>query len=697
MAVLGKIRKRVGLLIGFVGVSMILFILGDLVTSNTGLMHRNTDVIGEIRGEKIHYQEFERRLETLTENYKTSSKTENVDQSTQDMLREQTWNMFVNDNILGKEYESLGLSCSPEELYDMCTGRNPNAQVKQAFTDPKTGVFDPNSVVRFLKDLPNREEAIQRQWRTFEDAIKDERIAEKYKNIIKNGLFITTEEAKRNYNEAQRMASIRIIRIDYVPIPDSSVKFDDGDLKNYYSENKNKYKQAETIRKVEYITFDVTPSSDDREQVMTWINAKKLEFAQSTDDKLFVNQNSDTPFDSVYHAKGSTKPEIDSILFSSPVGTIVGPMEDGNSVKLWRLSGEKMVADSVKARHILLKIENNDTARVLAKADSLKNAIKKGSKFEDLAKIYSQDPGSGAKGGDLGWFRAGMMVAPFNDACFNGKKGDMPVVTSQFGVHLIEILDIGTSSKKIQVGIVERKIDPSQKTYDIIYNKAIEFAAKNTSAESFDSSIIKLGLNKRIADNIKENDKNIPGLDQPRELIRWAYSAKKGDLSKIFTIGDKYVIAHLVDIRDKGYLPLESVKDQVTFEIRKQKKAELLVEKFNKAAAANIDAIAQKLNTNVIDAENVTMANNFIVGIGNEPKIIGIVFGNKANTLSKPIIGDNGVFQFFTKSFKEPSPTTDYSAIIKQLGDQHRQQSDYEVFNSLKEKANIEDNRGKFY
>ncbi len=697
MAVLGKIRKRVGLVIGFIGVSLLLFILGDLVTSNKGIMNRNSDVIGEIGGEKVHFQEFEKRVETLTENYKANSKTETIDPNTQEMLREQAWGMFVNDNVLGKQYERLGLSCSAEELYDLCTGKNPNPQVKQAFTDPKTGQFDPNAVIRFLKDLPNREETIQRQWRTFEDAIKAERIGEKYKNLIKNGLFITTEDAKRNYEESQRSASIRTICLYYTPIPDTTAKFEDSDLKAYYNENKNKYKQAETIRKVEYITYDVTPSSEDHEQVMNWINTKKNEFAQSTNDALFVNQNSDTPFDSAFHSKGTLKPEIDSVLFSSPIGTIVGPLEDGNSVKLWRLSADKMISDSVKARHILIKIENNDTIKTLAKADSIKNAIKKGAKFDNLAKIFSQDPGSAVKGGDLGWFRQGMMVPQFNDACFNGKKGDMPIVTSQFGVHLIEILDKGASTKQIQVAVVERKIDPSQKTFDLIYNKANEFASKNISGESFDSSIVKLGLNKHIADNIKENDKNISGLDQPRELVRWVYSAKKGDISKVFTIGDKYVIAHLVDIREKGFLPLESVKDQVTLEVRKQKKAEMLIEKFNKATASNIDAIAKKLNTTTIDADNVTLANNFIPGIGNEPDAVGTIFALKTNQISKPIKGENAVIVVLVKSFKEPAPSKDYSAIIKQLGDQHRSRSDYEVFNALKEKAGIEDNRGKFY
>lgn len=697
MAVIGRIRKRVGLLIGFVGVSMILFILGDLVTSNTGLMHRNTDVIGEIAGTKVHYQDFERKVETLTENYKSNTKNENIDQNTQDMLREQAWGMFVNDNVLTPEYEKIGISCSAEELYDMCVGKNPNAQVKQAFTDPKTGQFDPNAVLRFLKDLPNRDETVQRQWRTFEDAIREERIAEKYKNLIKDGLFASSEEAKRNHEEIFKTKTIRFVRLDYNTIPDSTVKFEDSDLEKYYSDNNSKYKQAENIRKIEYITWDVLPSSDDKEEVKKWIDSKKGEFESSTNDILFVNQNSDTPFDSAFHAKGTLKPELDSVMFNSNIGTIVGPYLDGESMKLAKLAEVKMVSDSVKARHILLKFENGDTAAALAKADSLKNVIKKGGKFDVLAPIFSADPGSAVKGGDLGWFRQGMMVQPFNDACFNGKKGDMAIVTSQFGVHLIEIMDKGVPSKQVQVAIVERKIEPSQKTYDNIYNKAMEFASKNPDAASFESSIVKQGLNKRIADNIRENDKNILGLDQPRELVRWAFTAKKDDISKVFTFGDKYAIARLTEIREKGTLPLDLVKDQVTAEVRKIKKADILIEKFNKAGGATIDEIAQKLNTTATDADNVTFANNYIPGIGNEPAVVGTIYNAKANQITKPIKGDNGVAVVYIVSVKEAPPITDIPGNKKQITDQRKSRSDYEVFNALKEKANIDDNRGRFY
>lgn len=697
MAVIGRIRKRVGLLIGFVGVSMVLFILGDLVSSNQGLLNSNSDVVGEINGETVHYNEFETRVNQMTETYKANTRQENIDANTQDMLREQVWTMLVNENVLGKEYKKIGLSVSADELYDMCTGTNPHPQVKTAFTDPKTQQFDPANVVRFLKDLPNRDETVQRQWKNFEDAIRDERISTKYKDMVKMGMFVTTEEAKRNYVEGQRNATIRFVRLDFNTIPDTAVKVEDTDLRSFYNANQNRYKQPETMRKVEYITFDVTPSQEDQQEAVSFIERKKADFMTATNDMAFVSQYSDSPVDSSFKGKGMLGPALDTVLFNAPIGTVVGPYMEGMSWKVSKLVAEKMISDSVKARHILIKIENNDTASATAKADSLRNAIRKGSKFADLAPVFSSDPGSAIKGGDLGWFRQGMMVTEFNDACFNGKKGDMPIVTTQFGVHLIEIMEKGPASRQIQVATVERKIEPNQKTYDLYYNKATEFISKNNTGEAFDSAIVKQGLNKRIADNIRENDRTIAGLDQPRELVRWAYQAENGDVSKVFTFGDKYVIAHLVSIKEKGILPLEEVREQVKTEAIKLKKAEMLAEKFNNAKGSSIDEIAQKLNTVAMDANMINFGNTFIGGLGNEPRVVGTISAMKKGQLSAPIKGDNSVVVLSVTDITEPAATQDYSANIKQMTDQKNSRSEYEVFNALKEKANIEDNRGKFY
>jgi peptidyl-prolyl cis-trans isomerase D len=291
------------------------------------------------------------------------------------------------------------------------------------------------------------------------------------------------------------------------------------------------------------------------------------------------------------------------------------------------------------------------------------------------------------------------MVGPFNDAAFNGKKGDLLVVTTQFGVHVMEILDKGVPVKQVQVGVIERKVEPSQKTYDVLYQQAMQFAMGANTGEKFDTAVIKQGLNKHIADNIRETDKNISGLEQPRELVRWAYQASKGDVSKVFTFGDKYVVAKLTDIKEKGTLPMDEVMDQVRAGAIKDKKAEMLMDRFNKqaAGASNIDAVGQKLNLPVMAAQNVLFSNGYIEGVGNVQRVVGTIFASKQGQLSKPVKGENEVIVFTVEQFGEPGSQKDYTTYQKQIMDSHSSRSEYETFNALKDKADVVDNLGRFY
>jgi peptidyl-prolyl cis-trans isomerase D len=498
--------------------------------------------------------------------------------------------------------------------------------------------------------------------------------------------------------EKGKLANIRFVQLSYMTVPDSAVKVEDSDLEAYYSAHKKTFEQKEAARKIDYVSFDVVPSAEDRNEVLQWITAKKEEFANAGNDTLFVNQYSDTPFDSSFHAKGTLPAVIDTQLFNAAPGTLIGPYEDGGKFKLSKLTVAAMVPDSVRARHILIKINNNDTAAARSKADSLLRIIRGGMPFEMLAMNNSEDPGSAVKGGDLGWFRKGMMVKPFEEACFNGKVGDMTIVRSQFGYHIIEVTGKGVPSRQVQVATVERAIEPSQKTYDAAYQAAMQFAAAVQGGAAFDSVAAKMGVEKRTAENLRESEKFIAGLDKPREIVRWAYTANLGDLSKVFTVGDKFVIATLVDIREKGFLPLDQVRDQVAAAVRKEKKGELLAEKFKEATgnASNLEAVAQKVGQSVFPAGNISFSNSYIQGMGNEPKVVGQIFAMNQGQLSKPVIGDGGVYVFVVDQLTVPS-TTDEEAARKQLADSRRQRSDYEVFNALKEKANVVDRRGRFY
>lgn len=701
MAIIGKIRERLGLLIVIiVGLAIASFILGDILNPGKSFMGGGRNELAKINGEEITPQEFEHRVEKVVEMFKAQYKDENVDQSMLEMFRDQAWTQLISETVLNEQYEKTGVTVCTEELWDMVQGRFVHPKIKEvpAFQDTIKHQFNPVAAAMYAKRASESEGEQRDQWLAFEEGIRKERLAQKYINLLKHGLYITTHQTKADHAAKNRFAKVKYLLLNYNTMSDSTITVSESEVKSYYKQHENEYKQ-EASRKVDYVTWDVLPSDADRTAAQEDIMKMHDEFAKATNDSEFVVRNADSrSMDNTYHKKGTLSAMIDSVMFSASVGTIVGPYLENEVYKLAKLSDVKTTPDSVKARHILLKVEaGEDTLKVRARADSLKKIIKAKKNFEELAKQLSEDPGSGQKGGDLGWFKEGAMVPPFNDACFNGKKGDMPIVTSQFGVHLIEVLDIGKSSKKVKVAIVDNKIEASTQTDREIYAKANAFASKYNTGELFDKGVISEKLNKRIADNLKENDKTISGLDSPRELVRWAYKAKKDEISKIFQLGNKYVLARLNEIREKGNAPLEQVKEQVEVGAKKDKKAQLLMDKFTANNASTIDELAKKMNLQVQIGEHISFASPVIPGVGKESEIVGNVFALKPNVLSKPLKGNLGVYILMLEQFIEPPAVTDYTAEKKQMQASFQQRADYDAFNALKEKADIIDNRAKFY
>ena len=695
MAVIEKIRGKAGLLIGFVGFSLAAFVLGDFFSAKNGFGGRDTTV-GEINGKKVNVMDFEERVQTQADNYKLQSNTETIDQNTMEQLREQSWNQLVNDMVLKPQYEKLGITCSPKELLDMVQGKNPHPQIKQAFTDPKTGQFNPANVAQFLKNMDNDQTGrTRKQWMLFENAIREERISQKYQNLIKGGIYVSKEEAKEDFMARNKTASVRFVTIPYASIVDSTIEVTDAELKTLYNATMKRYKQ-EASASVEYVTFEVQPSEDDRQAALNEINKLADAFRTAENDSAFVALNSDNPFNPAFNKKGTLPFNIDSVMFSNPVGFVVGPYLENNMFRLAKVSAIKMMPDSVKASHILLKLEGAKKEDVMATADSIKKALQGGADFKALSDKYSTDQGAKAKGGDLGWFQPGMMVPAFNDACFEGKKGDYTLVETQFGLHIVHIVDQGKASRQIRVAYVDKKIEPSSKTYQSVYTKANEFATKNTTAEAFDKAVTDQKLTSMKEPNIMENARQVGPLENSREMVRWAFTGEIGEVSKAFEFGSRFVIAKLVDRREKGYGTVEQVKDQLTAEVRRDKKAAMLMEKMAKAGS-NLDAVATGTGQQVQSAEGVSFASPMMGNSGMEPYVVGYLSAMKAGQTSKPIKGANGVFMVQVVNFTNPTVPADLKEAAAQLRGQIQSRSQYESFNALREKAGIVDKRSKFY
>ncbi|MDQ3050088.1 MAG: SurA N-terminal domain-containing protein [Bacteroidota bacterium] len=711
MAVIGKIRQRAGLLIGIVGFSLIAFILGDLLTSNRSFLAGSDTSVAEIGGKKIEVVDFETRVNQMEENYKLNTGNETVDQATMESLREQAWTELLNDYIMDPQFEKTGIKVSGDELFDMIQGKNPHPQIKEAFKDPNTGEFSPRNVLDFLKNMDNDATGKTRaQWIAFEKFINDERIKEKYNELIKHGLFTNSVEAKKMHEDQGKMASIRFIDFNFSTIADSSVKVEEKELRDYYNSHQNDFKQ-EASRSIEYVTFDVMPSQEDRESALQSIQKLVQPFSESTDDSLFTAVNSDTKSETAFYKKGTLAPVLDTTYFgNAPIGTVTGPYEENNTYKIAKLIDVKFQPDSLKVSHALISYAGAERAapevtrtkeQAQAAADSLLTIIKKDPRrFADIAKNISDDKVAAEKDGDLEWITQESPMDPkFKAGAFETAKGEVSLVESNFGFHLIKVTDQTTASRKVKVAIIDRKLEPGSKTYQMAFSKANEFASKNTTLEAFNKSIQEQGLNKRVADNLKESDKAIAGLESPRQLIQWAYQAEEGDVSKTYDFGNKFVVAALTSAKDKGVATYEQSLEQVKTKVIAAKKAKIFIDKIEAASASSktLDELAQKLNANIRTAEQVSFASSFLSNVGVEPAVVGTVFSTPVNKLSNPVEGTSGVFVLVVDKFEEPKSPFDANQFKQQAMQQLQQRATYEVFNALKEKANITDNRGKFY
>ena len=698
MGLMNSMRNRGGLLVGVIAFAIVAFLAGDVLISGQNIFGGAPKEIGVINGNKVEIADFQTKLDANIEQYKKSTGQSNLNESMTGYLVDQTWNQVVYDEVMKEHIAKSNIKVSPEELFDMVQGSNPHPEVRRAFSNPQTGAFDPAQVLNFLKNMDQQDPSgeTRAQWLNFEKAIQEERVRQKYMNAVKAGMYVPTAFAKADYMEKNKSANATFVMLDYTTVSDSAVTVSESDISNYYNANKYKYKQAENTRSFDYVSIDVTPSKEDTIETKKWIDEQTGGLASSTNDSSYVNLNAETKYNGAYAKKGELPASLDSIMFSKPQGFVYGPFIDAGSYKVAKLIGIKSLPDSVRARHILINGSSAEAAKKTA--DSLKTLIDNGANFAALAMQYSTD-GSKSQGGDLGYFDNKKMVQPFTEFCFKGMKGKIGVVQSQFGFHIIEITDQKNFNKQITVGVIDRSITPSNSTTQALFGKANTLLSSLSSAKEFDALKLTDGFSKRVADDIKQTDRFVAGIESPRELIRWAYKADVDDISPLFEAGNKYVFARLTKVKNAGTVPMEYLKSELEAAARKEKKVALLKDKMTAAMAGNarIEQVAQKLGTVANPAAGLSFGMPIIPGVAREASVVGTVFGSEKGKLIGPLEGERGVYLVYVDNFVDALPLPDYTNNKIDQFNMSKSRVDNEFLEGLKKSAKIVDNRIIFY
>lgn len=711
MAVIGKIRQRSGLLIGIIGASIIGFLLMDATQSQGSVLKGRNDSIGKINGEKISIQDFEKKYEENIKNQEMQMRGEPLTDDMRNYLRNQTWEQMVNETIFSKVYDKLGIFVSSEEMNELATGENPHPYVKQSFSNPQTGQFDAAQVRYFLqnldKDDPGAEPGTRRkQWLAFESEVKKNQYQQKYDNLIIKGLYVPTWLGEVNYNEQNRAVTFKYVSLPYSQIADDQVKVTDEELTAYLKKHEAAYKVDDETRKIQFVAFDIAASAGDSAQTIQQILERKDEFTKGekvADDSVFVKLNSETAFDGAYFTKDQliTSPVADS-FFTLPVKSVVGPYLDGGSFKLAKISDRKFISDSVRVRQI--KITFNDVTtqeqgaakRMLV--DSIFRAIDSlNADFGLMALQYSNDDASKMAGGNIGWVKQGEREKDFSDLIFyRAQKGKTYVFGSaqDNAFYIFQVVEDKPSKAGVLVTYLTKEILPSPETERSIYATASGFAADNQDKAKFLEAGKKNNI-KNVGD-LKKDQFSIPGLTgNGRDIVKWAFKANKGDVSSIFTVGNKHVVALLEEVIPEGLPPIDAVREIVKAQVVKEKKAELLTKKLADAKGNTLEEIAAKLNAIVLTAQDATFANPGMGG-SYEPKAVATALVLAKDKVSAPIEGNSGVYVVQTISVKEPVQMTDYSIYTFQL--KQKMQNKATAAGAVQKKlAEVKDNRSEFF
>lgn len=697
MGIMGFLRNRAGaILVGAIGLAIIAFLIGDAVQYGGGMGMSGQTVVGEVAGQEIDIQSFNARVEQNTNNFRQQMGQSSLNPQMTSYIIDNSWNQAVGEILMRKEMERLGLEVGKNELNDMLTGKNPSPQVVQSFGDPQTGQINRDQLNNFLSSIESQPAEFRQQWGNFLISLKQERLSQKYFTLVRNSVYVTSLEAREDYEQRNKLADFNYTSLAYTTIPDDKAVPTDKDFQNYYKEHKNQFENRQETRSFQYVLFDANPTAADSAEIKQKIDQLAEEFRKTNNDSLFVSINSDSKMPIRYVRKGELDPELDELVFNASEGTVVGPVLSNGAYRMAKVLDARMSPDSVTARHILINpAAEGGLDKAKAKADSIAGLIRNGASFAEMAAKFGTDA-SKDNGGELGTFGRGAMIPDFEEAVFNGRPGDLKVITTQFGVHIIRIDAQKGSSKVVKAAVVDKAVISSDKTQQEAYAKARTFlSAVSGDAEKFNEQAKKQGLQVQSADNIT-GSQQVMGLDNAREMIRWVFKADVGDVSdQIFELDNQYAAAKVTEIREKGILPLDQVKKEIEPAVRNKVKARMLKEKF--AGASSVDQAAKKAGSTVTPVQNVVFANPVIPGVGMESRVVGTVFGLQPSKVSKPIEGEQGVYVVSVNKFTEPAPLTNVYKQKQQMNQMLDQRIQGETFQALREKADVKDYRVRFF
>ena len=713
MATLEKIRNKAGLLVTAIGVALFAFIIGDLFSGGQTFWRQSQDKVISINGERITTETFQRNINDLTEVYKLQTGQNTLSAEYTQQINNQVYENMIRETLIGDEAAKIGMIVSKEELADLVSGDHISPMLQQMpfFRNPETGAFDKSLLLNFLNAVVSVEagaqgaaasqelEQARKFWLFWEKNIKKQRLEDKYNTLLAKAIMPNSLDTRAQFEGAKTSANFAYAMQALSTVSDSAVTVSNAEIKALYNKLKEtRFKQGET-RAVKYFAVDILPSEEDFKNADDEINKARAEFASTNEIADFVNMNSEVPYVDAFVAISAMDADQKQFVETAAANQVFGPYLEDNTYKMYRLVAKTTAPDSVKARHIMLPLQNE--AAALQLADSLLTVLNKGGNFAALAEQFSADRNSAANGGDLGWFTEVAALrgigADFKDACFSAKPKEYFTIRTTYGIHVAQVTEATKPVAKAKVAEYAIAVTPSSRTFQKLYAEVNQFIANNNTVEAVEKNAAEKGYNLLSNTHLTTTDMNLGMIQNARPAIRWAFQNEPGKISEVFEIDNKFVVVAVTGETPAGYTPLAQAEPALRYELIGGKKAEKIIADLKAKGLNTLDAYASAMDSRVDTAKFVSFNTNRITGVGNEPVLSGSAPYVAENQLTGPLAGKNGVYVFSVYNKTQSEAPFNEATEKQALENNLTYRLMYQSMEVLKNHAQIEDYRINFY
>ena len=709
MATLQKIRDKGTLLVVVIGVALLAFVLGDLLTSGTTLFGRAQDKAFVVNGEVVSTKEYADKITEFEEFQKMVSGQTSLDENITSQIRDAVYQQMVRQRLLNNQTKKLGLNVTKEELNDLVQGTSISPVLQQLpfFVDPQTGVFSRDALIEFINiiNTPNpnpQEQAMVEQykslWLFIEDMVKTQRLEEKYISLLSNAVIINDLEAKTAFDLTQKNADIEYAMQSYFTLPDSAVTVTDKEIKAYYDKHKESYRLEAPMVKISYFTKEVAPSDEDFAEVEAASRTAYSELAKATNHATVVADYSQVPYRDAYVSEFMLSPDQIEFVRAASINEMAGPTREGDSFQIIKLLDKTTAPDSVRLR--LMSVPDasmvGSDSIVTNFVDSIYGLLQEGASFAELANTLNPN----ANGGDVGWAREIDLVtfgSEMIDVAFNAPLGQ-PVKLSVPGQQLILQVEERTRPvNKYKVAIIDMPVLASDKTSNNIDNELNQFVATPDVGDKFSELATEKGYMVMPNTTVSANDFTLGQIPGSRQIITWAANEKKTGSVKKFDLTNLRVIARVDEVIPSGTTPLSEVASGIRTELTNDKKAEMIITGLEAQNLTSIDDYAAAMNAASDTVRFVNFNTRNITGLGFEPVLNAVSAYAPLNTVVGPMKGNMGVLVTRVTNRTEGAESYDAEAQKNNMLNENAYRLQMQSVEVLKEKMGVEDNRYRFF